>query len=73
MSATEDKLRALAKAPEFDDTTTAALMVAAADEIATLRAAYRWFRKYPEFVPNMDQHGKRVIADIEAARNLFPD
>lgn len=42
-------------------------------ENATLRAAFRWFRKYPEFVPNMGDHGERVNADIAKARTLFTD
>jgi len=42
-------------------------------ENAKLRAAFRWFRKYPEFVPNMADHGERVNADISAARPLFTD
>lgn len=40
-------------------------------ENATLRAAFRWFSKYPEFVPNMADHGERVNADIAKANAIL--
>jgi len=41
-------------------------------EHAKLREAFRWFRRYPEFIPNPDQQDKWGPAVREAAK-IFAD